>query len=254
MRRNLLLILILAAAAGIALWVRGLPSAQIDPDIPIEGHEQASPEVSGTGPELAGPLATDKERESQVPTEGPTANTPDSVLRLMIVDAANQAPIAGVRAYLGEEILGGPSDTEGWLEFTPPLGRRTTFWAQGWSPREFHSRAMPESRVELTSATATLEVFVDHLAPEEKVLLNRLEPMGWTATNNTAWSQPLQTLAPHHLQGGELPAGRYQLYVWIGAFQAQGIALEPVEVELEPGQKTVVRLDANVRPDDEVDS
>ena len=251
MRRNSLLILILAAAAGVVvLWIQGGAPLRLaaDPSIePQAGAPAQSPEHELQLAEAAPEAVLREARPVTRGADGPRA------LRLRMVDAATQAPVPDVRAYVGEEVLGGPSDAQGWLEFTPPPGRRTTFWAPGWSPREFHSRAMPTDHVELRAATASLEVLIDQLAPEEGVLLCRLEPMDWTSTSGTAWSAQLQIAAPHRLLGERLAGGRYQIYTWIGAYQDQGIALEPVEVELEPGKRTLVRLDASVRPDAEVD-
>lgn len=254
MGRNALLALILFTALGAALWIRSGPSPKIAPNPAIQGQDQPS----AMAPSLPAPalesLPPPPGEELAPRSETDETDLSEGMLRLLVVDVTDGSPLPGISAYVGEELLAGPSDESGQLELIPPPGLRTTFWGPGWTPRQFHSRDMPTDRVELTAATASLEVLVDHLAPEEGVLHSRVESMDWTATSKTAWSPTLDRIAPYRLQASDLAPGRYQVYVWIGAAGDQGLALEPVEVVLEPTKKTVVRLDANARPDDEVDS
>jgi len=194
--------------------------------------------------------------ERQTPLlEGPSVSTRDPKMRrLLMVRADDLSPLPGMRAYAGAELLAGPSGPSGWLEFAPLAGRRTTFWAEGWVPREFRTQALPLERVLLSAADASLEVQLDSLDPAEGALRCQLEPVDWTANTRTAWSRSPEILTPSRLVGQTLAPGRYQLYVWVGAFGEAGTPLEPVTVELVSGQRAFVRLDASLKPDEEVDS
>lgn len=255
MQRNGLLLLVLAGALALSLWVlsRDKPSTNPANDPIGQNHPPSSPLAGGT---QADPVLEEGDPEERLPSLAPDPAAPSaapSTRRLQMVAAADRAPLPGIRAYVGADVLAGPSSPDGWLEFVPPMGRRTTFWAEGYVPQEFRTRQLPAEQVLLSRADASLEVQLDALDPDEGALRCLLEPLDWTSTAQVAWAETLEVLSPSRLEGRYLAPGRYQLYVWIGAFGAAGVPLEPVPVVLVSGRHELVRLDASVKPDEEVD-
>jgi len=255
MGRNLTLLLVLltALAAGLWLWAGDSPGPQgpVDgtpsPGIGVETSTPGAPSLDGdTGLTPADQSDRDPSTAAYVPPPMPTT-------RIQVVRASDGTPIAGAHVWHGELDLAGPSGDDGWLEFIPPRGQRVTFWSAGWIPAEFLSRALPAERVELIAADASLEVLLDDLDPGDGALHSHLEPLGWTAPKGAPWSEPLEVTAPNRLLSEGLAPGRYQVYVWVGAYQTSGVPLEPIEVELIAGKHEVVRLDASAKPDKEVD-
>ena len=250
MTRSLLLVLALAVALVSVLWLwAGGGDVPYAPDGLHPKAPPAAGQAGGTSPPSVEAAPEPEARTTEPPRQPP----PPRALRLCMVHVDDGRPLAGIRAWVGTEALTASSGGDGWLELVVPAGQRVTFWGQGWIPAEFRSRALPDAQVELSPADASLEVLVDELLPDEGIVHSRLEPLDWTAPSGAAWAGLLEATGPDRLFGEGLAPGRYQLHVWIGPARSAGIPLEAAEVELSQGLHAVVRIDASVRPDDEVD-
>ena len=201
--------------------------------------------VSGTEMEL--PAVSDTR-----PLE-PRAEAQVGGSQLLVLRRTDRAPIAGISVHAQGVRLGGPSDEAGLIEFERQGTQPLVVWGEGWIPvfvRAFEGT--PES-VLMDEASARLEVRVLRMGPDDVVVKSLLQPRAFQVVGDSPWNPVLESSARDRLAGERIPAGYYDVYVWVARGSDAPRCLESPGVHLEGAELRVLELDAGAPPEPDPD-
>jgi len=254
-RRSLRRELLLVAAAGLALLV-AVAGERLLRGEPSERALSARPEAAA-----AAAAAEQAPRSEAGPSEaaggdgsgrsGARAVAPPAAggaTRLTCLARADREPIAGLWAFAGTERRAGPSRADGVLELERPPGRSLTIWGEGWAPVTVREReAIPEV-VLFDARDARLVVELAGLRPGDAVVRTLLEPRERAVEPDGPWRPRLSAAGAGRLVADRLPAGAYDVYVWVARGTAGARALSASDVVASAGETARVTLDAGAAP------
>ena len=188
------------------------------------------------------------------PSQDPRAEAEASALRLLALRRADRTPIPGVAVLAGGVRLGEPSDDSGVIEFEREKSQPLVVWGEGWFPVFVKAYEDTPGSVLMDEATARLEVQIAGLGPEDKVVRSLLQPHAFPVVADSPWSPVLERTAPDRLAGHRLPAGDYDVYVWVARGWDAPRCLESLAVHVESAELALLELDARAPPAQEPDS
>lgn len=244
-RRSLLLPAILAAAIGSVLWLWLLTRAGSNPASETAGIESEPTVEAPAG--LAGGAAervdTAPPPAREVPGREPPPEPASGPHALLCLRARTLTPLPGIRLWVGDRGVAGPSGEDGVLsidgELPAPI---VTAWGEGFVPLELRRDALPEL-ARLEPADGALEVELVNRAAQERVKRFELHPHLPAEAQEGPWKPTLEQLDGDLYRAQQLPPGEYDVYFWVSSGRSAPRTLAARSVKVEPGRRTSVRLD-----------
>ncbi len=157
---------------------------------------------------------------------------------------ADHIPLSGVVMFRGGRVrAAGPSAHTGEL-LLDNLGSKTkrTFWAPGWQAKHFAIDAKLPDEITLSKADANLVVRIIGMKPEWRIAKSKLQITGVPSGGNEAWMPILRRDLFDLLRADRIPAGTYDIYIWVSQKGGQPQALHSKAVEVKAGETTTIQV------------